>query len=207
MSADGDGRAASRVGRRLRSPYPLWLLLSLPAIYMAVAWWRGATFYGEVLHATGELATQLLIVTLAVTPLSLAFPAARWTRWLRARRRNFGVAAFSYSLLHAAVYLWRQDLARIVEDALEPAMWTGWLAVILLLALAMTSNDVAVRRLGQRWKRLHRVVYVAAVLTFAHWILSAFDPIPGWIHLGVLAALEAYRLWRTRINRAARSRA
>ena len=74
-----------------------------------------------------------------------------------------------------------------------------------MLALAVTSNDASARLLRRRWKLLHRGVYAAAVLTFAHWILSAFDPIPGAIHLAVLVALEAIRLWKTygyRVRRA-----
>lgn len=192
-------RPRTALGRVLSSPYVLWAALALPAVHTLYAYWRGATFYGEVVHSSGVLAARLLIVTMAITPLCLAFPRAGWTRWLKARRRYFGVAAFGYSALHAAVYVARQaDLAAIVDDALEAAMWTGWLAALVMLALAVTSNDASVRWLQARWKWLHRAVYVAAVLTFAHWILSAFDPVPGWLHLGVLAALEAYRLTRQR---------
>jgi len=72
---------------------------------------------------------------------------------------------------------------------------------IVMLALAVTSNDASVRWLRRRWQRLHRLVYIAAILTFAHWVLSAFEPVPGWIHLGVLAALEVYRLLRSRRRR------
>ncbi|MEX2458656.1 MAG: hypothetical protein WD770_06685, partial [Actinomycetota bacterium] len=61
---------------------------------------------------------------------------------------------------------------------------------LIMLALALTSNDASLRRLGHGWKILHRAVYVAALLSFAHWVLSAFNPTPGYIHLGVLAALE-----------------
>jgi sulfoxide reductase heme-binding subunit YedZ len=188
-------RPRSALGRIAGSPYLLWAILALPAAHTLFAYWRGTTFYGEVVHSSGLLAVRLLIVAMAVTPLSLAFPRAGWTRWLRAHRRHFGVAAFAYSLLHTAVYVQRQAWTAIFEDALTIAMWTGWFAFVVMLALAVTSNDASVRWLRGRWKWLHRAVYAAAILTFAHWILSAFDPIPGWIHLGVLAALEAYRIW------------
>ena len=94
----------------------------------------------------------------------------------------------------------------IVEDAAELALATGWVALVVMLTLAATSNDASVRLLGRRWKWVHRAVYAAAVLTFAHWILTAFDPLPGVAHLAVLAAIEAIRVWKTvRLNREARS--
>lgn len=192
----------SAVARFLGSRAFLWALLAAPAVWILVAWWRGSTFYGEVLHASGDIAAKLLIATMAVTPLALAFPRARWTRWLKPRRRYLGVATFGYSLLHTLVYLQRQPgLASILEDAKAASMWTGWIALIVMLALAVTSNDASIRWLRRRWQRLHRLVYIAAILTFAHWVLSAFDPVPGWIHLGVLAALEVYRLLRSRRRR------
>lgn len=194
--------------RRARDTFLQWLVwavLALPGLYFTYRYVQGATFYGEYLHATGELAARLLIVAMAITPLRLLFPNATWVRWLARRRRWIGVAAFGYSLLHAVAYLVRQaELARIAEDAAEAAMWTGWLALLVMLALAATSNDLSVRRLGRRWKWLHRTVYVAAVLTFAHWILAAFDPLAGAVHLGALAALEAIRLIQLQRLRAAR---
>ncbi len=182
----------------LNIPFVLWFLLSLPAVYWLYGYWQGTVFYGEMIQASGDLAAQLLIVTMAVTPLGLMFPNAVWVRWLKSRRRYLGVTAFGYSLLHMAVYLQRRpNLAFIIEDARQIAMWTGWLALLIMLVLAVTSNNISVRLLGGAWKRLHRVVYFVAVLTFVHWILTAFDPVPGIIHLSVLALLEAFRLWKT----------
>jgi sulfoxide reductase heme-binding subunit YedZ len=193
--------------RLLDSPYFAWLLLAVPAAWWLQAYWRETLFYGEFVHASGVLSTRLLILTLALTPLARLMPRAGWLKWLRRRRRYLGVAAFGYALLHAAVYLERQQsIDRILEDAMAAAMWTGWLALVVMLALAATSNDASVRRLGRRWPLLHRTVYVVAALTFAHWILSAFDPVPGYIHLGVLAGLETIRLVRPRAGDAAQSR-
>lgn len=200
MTAVGNRRTREHFLRWL-----VWTVLALPGLYLTYRYVRGTTFYGEYLHATGELGARLLMVAMAVTPLRLLFRNANWVRWLAQRRRWIGVAAFGYSLLHAIAYLVRQgDLARIAEDAAEAAMWTGWLALLVMLALAATSNDRSVRRMGRGWKWLHRTVYAAAVLTFAHWILAAFDPIPGAVHLGVLAALEAIRLVRLRRSGAVR---
>jgi sulfoxide reductase heme-binding subunit YedZ len=180
------------------------VLLALPGVYWTYGYWQGTRFYGEYLHATGELAAQLLIATLAVTPLRLMFPSTAAARWLLPRRRYLGVATFGYTLLHAGAYVMRQPVATIVEDAAEIAMWTGWLALILMMALAVTSNDASERLMKRGWKTLHRGVYAVAVLTYAHWVLSAFNPTPGYIHLCVLAALESFRVWRTWMNRRTR---
>lgn len=184
--------------RLVDSPWFLWLLLTLPGAATVVRYATGATFYGEVVHFTGQLSAQLLIVTMALTPLRLALPGRGWVRWLLLRRRYFGVAAFGYAALHTAVYLARTGiLGDILAEAAEPGLLTGWIALAIFTPLAITSNDASVRRLRSLWKRLHRWVYAAAVLTFAHWVLTAFDPAPGLMHLAVLAALEAYRLWKT----------
>jgi sulfoxide reductase heme-binding subunit YedZ len=194
----------------LESRFLFWGLLALPGIYYLQGYVRETLFYGEVVHASGVLAVRILLVTLALTPLGLLWPRAAWVRWLKRRRRYFGVAAFGYALLHALVYVERQpSWDRIIDDARASAMWTGWVALAVMLVLAATSNDRSVRQLGARWRRLHRTVYIAAALSFAHWILSAFNPDPGYYHLFVLAVLLALRMLlpslRRRFSGAARS--
>jgi sulfoxide reductase heme-binding subunit YedZ len=179
--------------RILDSRYLLWLLLTLPGVIVIGRYIGGQTFYGEIVHFTGVFATRLLIATMAVTPLRLIFPSARWAAWLMKRRRYLGVATFGYALLHTAIYLARKGPDALVE-AMEPGLLTGWLAFVMFAPLAITSNDVLVRKLGRAWKRLHRLVYAAAALTFAHWLLVAFDIVPGLVHLAVLAVLEGYRV-------------
>ena len=63
--------------------------------------------------------------------------------------------------------------------------WTIWL---------LRNRNYSVRKLGRRWNALHRLVYPAAILTFVHWVLVAFDPVSGLVHAGVLVALETYRV-------------
>lgn len=185
----------------LRSRYLLWILLALPAALMLNGYWRETLVYGEVVHASGETAARLLIVTMAATPLCLMFPGAPLPRWLLANRRYLGVASFAYALLHAVTYVERKgELDVIVDEAMDVGMATGWVATALMLLLAVTSNDASVRRLRRAWKRLHRWVYAAAVLTCLHWVLSAFDPTGAWIHFGVLALLESYRIWKVRFG-------
>jgi methionine sulfoxide reductase heme-binding subunit len=193
--------AQSRLASLRDSPALFCALLALPGAVMTYRYVEGATFYGEYLHATGELGARLLIAALAVTPLRSMFPAAGWTSWLARRRRYIGVAAFGYASLHAVAYVVRQPFATVTRDVAEIAMWTGWTALLVMLALAATSNDISVRLLRRRWKWLHRAAYAAAALTFAHWILSAFAPNSAALHLGVLATLEAIRVWKMRAAR------
>jgi sulfoxide reductase heme-binding subunit YedZ len=151
--------------------------------------------YGEVVSETGEWATRLLIATLAITPIRLIFRRGQWLVWLVRRRRDFGVATFCYAAGHLAVYVFRKaSVPLMIEEGSEPWLLAGWIAMIVFLALAATSNDISVRMLRKGWKRLHRFVYPAAALVFIHWVLSAFDPTTAYIHLAVLLALEATRI-------------
>jgi sulfoxide reductase heme-binding subunit YedZ len=185
----------SRVARALESYGLLAALLAVPWAWLALGYLTGRRFYGEIVHASGDWAIWCLMAALAVSPLRRLFPHQAWTAWLLPRRRYLGVAAFAYALLHAAVYVLRQrELPVILAEALEAGLLTGWLAFAIFVPLALTSNDGSVRRLGRGWKRLHRAVYAAAVLSFAHWILVAFDPTTAYVHLAVLAGLEAVRL-------------
>lgn len=179
--------------------YVLWLVLAVPFFWIGYRYATGGLFYGEVLHLSGEFAARLLILTLAVTPLGLLFPRARWTRWLASMRRYLGIGVFAYAALHTIVYLDRkQSLSLILDEARDFSMWTGWVALLIFLLLAATSNDRAVRLLRRGWKKLHRWIYAATLLTFLHWIFAAFDYLPGVIHLLVVAALESIRLLKSR---------
>ena len=194
--------ANTPLARFLNAPSFVWLVLALPGAVLTYRYASGASFYGEYLHATGELGVRLLILAMAVTPLKLVFAHAGWVAWLARRRRYVGVAAFGYSALHAAAYLERQaTFAAIVDDAAELGLMTGWISLVVMLALAVTSNDTSVRLLRTGWKWLHRTVYLGAALALVHWILTAFDPTAAYVHVGLLAALEMIRLvqsYRTR---------
>jgi sulfoxide reductase heme-binding subunit YedZ len=173
----------------------LWALLAAPAAWIVYAYATDALSYGEVIHVTGDTSVRLLIVTMAATPLRLMFPRAGWAMWLLRRRRDFGVATFGYALFHLVVYVIRKaGLDLILSEGLQPELLTGWLAFALFLPLAVTSNDASVRWLKRGWKRLHWLVYPAAALTFAHWLLEAFTLESALIHGGLLAGLEAIRL-------------
>jgi len=175
----------------------VWAVLFIPLLVWCWQYIAGDLYYGEFIHITGDWSARLLILTLAVTPLRNLFPKQRWTAWLIRQRRYFGVAVFAYVVPHLIAYLVKlADAARILSEGLEPGMLTGWIATLIFTALAFTSNNTSVRKLGKRWKVLHRFVYAAAVLTFLHWILLAFDPLQAYVHAGVLVVIVLLRFVR-----------
>ena len=175
----------------------LWIVLY--GVLLAQTWryLDGAIFYGEYLHWTGLQATHLLFIALLATPLRRLFTTARWTQWLVRYRRDVGVAVFAYAAAHTCAYLLREaDPAQIIADAMTAGILTGWLALLIFLPLALTSNDYSVRRLRRRWRTLHRLVYAGALLTLAHWVLTAFDPTIAYVYLAVLLVLLGARAGR-----------
>ena len=175
----------------------LWLVLTAPGLWIGWRWWATprAYGYGHAIQDSGDWAAWLLLATLAVTPLRLALGTRALTRWLLLHRRDLGVASFTYAAGHTVIYLAdKLSFASILEEASKPDLLTGWLALSLFAPLAATSNDAAVRALKRAWKRLHRLVYPAAALVFAHWALTAFDPTIAYAHIGILAAIEAARI-------------
>jgi sulfoxide reductase heme-binding subunit YedZ len=183
----------------LNSRYFIWALLALPSVIMIRGYLTETLYYGELMHASGEVSARLLIVTMAVTPLRLMLPNARWPLWLLEHRRYFGVATFAYALLHTLFYLQKSaEFSKILTESLEFEYWTGWLAFLIFSGLAATSNKRSVSILKAAWKKLHRWIYAAALLTFLHWIFVAFNFLPGVIHASVLAMLEAIRIWKPR---------
>lgn len=185
-----------------RSRPLLWLILALPGLWTLYRWAATPELYGygHAIGDSGKWAAWLLMATLAVTPLRLLFRRQGWTAWLVRRRRDLGVASFAYAAGHTVVYLVRKASPDIVLAELSaPYILAGWIALALFVPLAVTSNDIAVRTLKRSWKRLHRLVYPAAILTFLHWVLSAFDSATAWIHVAILATIELARIamqWR-----------
>lgn len=182
------------------SPYVLWLILSLPG---AGFLWQFATsadprIAHALLHPTGEFSARFLILAMLASPLVLLFRTARFPRWLRQNRRYFGVASFGYALLHTVFYLIdRGTLERVLDHVARFDIWTGWLAFLIFVPLAVTSADWALRALGPAWKALQRWTYPAAVLTLLHWaaLHDWGHPAAALVHFGPLALLEGYRLW------------
>lgn len=179
--------------------YASWLLLASPALVILWRYSSDTLSYGQVIHQSGNWSVALLALALAVTPLRRLFGNRAWTTWLQRLRRSIGVASFGYAALHTAAYLERKwGYGYIVDEAKDPGLLTGWIALVIFVALAATSNNLSVRRLRANWQRLHRLVYPAAALAFAHWILTAVEPMLAWCCLALLSAIVALRWWPAR---------
>lgn len=183
----------------LSSPYLVWALLCLPAIPMIqlLASDNPRAVHIAV-HPSGEFAARFMIIAMIATPLSMLLRGWRGPRWLVKNRRYFGVAAFCYALAHTVLYLIdKGTVSRIVGEIPRVYIWTGWIAMLIFIPLAVTSTDGWVRRLGPTWKWLQRWVYAAAVLTLVHWAsLHNWGSVaPALLHFGPLIALSVWRLW------------
>jgi sulfoxide reductase heme-binding subunit YedZ len=181
--------------------------LCLPALGTAWQIWQvvqgnntlGVNPIETIIRRTGEISIILLTLTLAVTPLR------RWlsVSQLLSVRRALGVATFMYATLHLASYsAWDQDfnLTEIVKDtAKRPFIFVGMAAWLLMLPLALTSWNAAIRYLGgKRWTMLHKAVYVVALLAPLHfWWMKAGkqDFSRPALYGGIMLVLLAWRAW------------
>ncbi len=161
----------------------------------------GANPVETVRRYTGYWTLRFVLITLAVTPLR------RLTGWhivIRVRRM-LGLFAFFYACLHFVSYIWLDQYFMwdaIIEDILDrPYITVGVASFLLLIPLAITSTNGMVRRLGgRRWQRLHRLVYVIAVLGVIHflWLVKS-DISEPVIYGAILALLLGFRLfWHLR---------
>jgi methionine sulfoxide reductase heme-binding subunit len=132
----------------------------------------GARPVTEAIHQTGNWAVRFLLLSLLVTPLR---SMARWPQ-LVGVRRMIGLAALGYAAIHAALYVvdQRYDLVKVASEImLRTYLTIGFIGLVGLIALGMTSTDAMVRRMGaERWNRLHAITYWIAVLALVHFILQ-----------------------------------
>jgi sulfoxide reductase heme-binding subunit YedZ len=182
------------------SPFKLgvFLLLFVPA---TLIFWRyasgalGAEPVEAALHQAGDWAIRLLLVSLAVTP---ARHLLQWPR-LAQVRRMVGVAAFAYAAAHLALYVTDEgfNLGKVASEiVLRLYLTLGFLAFLVLAAMALTSFDGMIRRLGaKRWKQLHRLVYGVGLVAVVHFFMQTkLDATEPWIIAGLLAWLLAVRV-------------
>jgi sulfoxide reductase heme-binding subunit YedZ len=190
----------------MRAKLPHWIAISLatlPAVALAAEFalsGPGANPIEEMTHLTGDWALRLLLLSLAVTP------ARRWFGWrqIAPLRRTLGLAGFGYACLHLSIWALLDhglDATEIIEDLSErPYVMAGMGSFSLLFTLAVTSTRSSMKRLGQRWIRLHRIVYAAAILAVLHhfWLTKA-DYRPAIVEGAILSLLLAARfVWRAR---------
>ncbi len=162
----------------------------------------GANPIEELLHELGRWGLKFLLLTLTITPLR------RWTgwTWLLRFRRMLGLFAFFYIVLHFITYAVLDqglDIAAIVEDIIErPYITLGMTGLLLLIPLAATSTKGMMRRLGRRWQKLHRLVYVIAVVGVWHFYWQVkLDTLDATIYALLLMVLLVTRVHYSRKSR------
>ncbi|PPB79703.1 sulfoxide reductase heme-binding subunit YedZ [Albidovulum inexpectatum] len=196
----GGANLVDRVNALARS-VPTWPIYLAGLIYPALLFWQaitgalGADPVKAMEHALGIWALRLIVLGLAITP------ARRLLRLnLMKFRRAIGLVAFWFVCLHFLTWavldmglLWGQIAADIAK---RPYVTAGIVGLLALIPLAATSTDSAIRRMGPvRWRRLHRLVHVAALAGAIHyvWLVKAW-PVEPFIYLGLILAFQAIRL-------------
>jgi len=181
------------------SPFKLAVFVGtlIPGIYVAIALatgTMGAKPIEAALHETGEWTVRFLLITLAITPLRRL---VEWRRVIHVRRM-LGVATFCYALIHFGLYVFDQNLVigKVASEiVLRFYLTIGFVALLGLAALAATSTDSAVRKLGKKWTLLHKAVYAIAFLGLIHqFIQSKLDVTEPTIMAGIYLLLMSYRL-------------
>tara|TARA_R110002012_G_scaffold155241_1_gene316120 strand:- start:524 stop:1120 length:597 start_codon:yes stop_codon:yes gene_type:complete len=177
---------------------PTWLvyilcLLPVPwLLYLAQTGGLGVEPIKELEHELGEIALQLLIVGLAVTPMR-RYVGVNLIKF----RRAFGLLAFTYVSLHLLVWLVLDVgiLSRIWADIIKrPYITIGMAGFLCLLPLALTSNNLSIRKLGPKWRKLHKLTYLAVLLGGVHyiWLVKGFQ-IEPFVYMAVIIGLLALR--------------
>lgn len=179
--------------------YAVGLMPGLYAFYLGIFGGLGADPVRAFEHLLGLWAFRFLCLGLAVTPLRDLLGIN-----LIAYRRALGLLAFYYVLAHFAVYLTLDRgliLSSIVGDILKrPYIMLGMAGLLMLIPLALTSNQWSIRRLGQRWNKLHKLIYPILLVAILHYALSlkVIDPEAAF-YIAVTIILLGYRLARPKI--------
>lgn len=165
----------ARINQYLSSRFakPLAFVLGLlPFVWLVMAAvfdWLGANPAEALERSSGDWTLRMLCVVLAITPLRTIAGLPSLARF----RRMAGLFVYFYAVLHLLAYSWFDmgfELADIAKDIVKrPFILVGFIAVLLLTPLALTSFNRAIKALGgKRWQMLHRLVYVVAVLAVVH---------------------------------------
>ena len=178
----------------------LFLLALLPLVRLVWLGFQdrlGANPIEFITRSTGDWTLYFLCITLAVTPLRRL---SGWN-WLVRLRRMLGLFVFFYACLHFTTFIWFDhffDLQAMWKDIVKrPFITVGFSAFVLLIPLAVTSTHAMVRRLGRHWQRLHRLIYVVAVLGILHfwWMRAGKHNFAQPILMGsIVALLLGFRL-------------
>lgn len=184
----------------------VFIVCLLPALHAVGDIYRitgdlGANPVENLQDRFGNWGLRFILITLAVTPFRLR---SGWN-WLARFRRMLGLFAFFYVLLHFLIWLMLDQgflLSAIAEDIVErPFITIGFAALLILIALTVTSTAGMRRRMGRSWQKLHNWVYVAAILGVWHyWWQVKLDASDPMVYAAVLAVLLIYRAWHRYVN-------
>lgn len=176
---------------------PVWRAAVFAAALLPPAYWAYQAASGALapdpgkalLDRLGQGGLVLLLLTLGLTPLQRA---TRWRGWA-AVRRQLGLWCFAYACAHLASYLLfvlGLEFSRLAAELRQrPYILVGALAWCTLLSLALTSNRFSMRRLGKRWKALHRLAYAALGLVLLHMLWVVRADLGRWLLYGAWALL------------------
>jgi sulfoxide reductase heme-binding subunit YedZ len=182
----------------------VFVLAALPFLRLVFAVYRedlGANPLEFITRNTGDWTLYFLCMTLSLTPLRKIL---QW-HWLIRLRRMLGLYSFFYASLHFLTFLWFDhffDLGDMWRDLVKrPFITVGFIAFVLLLPLAITSNNAMIKRLGgKQWQMLHRLIYVIVPLGVLHyfWMKAGknllLQPLLFAVLVSVLLGLRLY--WR-----------
>ena len=172
----------------------------IPICWLTYRAWTGdlsaARPINDAIHSTGNYAIWLIVLSLAVTPARRLFNAPK----LINMRRTLGVTAFCYVLLHLTLYVVQEkyDWLKVASEiVLRIYLTIGFVALIGLTALAATSTDGMIKRLGgARWNRLHKLIYPIVLLGGIHFLMQTkLDISESVMVVGFVFWLLGYRLW------------
>jgi methionine sulfoxide reductase heme-binding subunit len=180
---------------------PLKIAMLVAALVPSL--WIGSSFaagrlgplpFDAAISETGKWTIRFLLLSLLITPLQRV---GNWPRLIIVRRM-IGIAALAYGLLHLCLYVADQGfhLAHVFSEIAQRTYLTiGFVALAGLAVLGATSFDGVMRRMGRRWKQLHRIVYGLTVLAIAHFFLQTkIDATEATLMAGFFILLMAYRL-------------
>lgn len=169
----------------------------LPAVWLCYRIWSddlGPRPLTEVIHFVGDWVVRLLWITLAVTPTARLLKMPK----LLLARRTLGVATAAYAVTHILLYTADQKFDLLVvgsEIVLRIYLTIGFVALLGLIALMVTSTDAMIRRMGARWNQLHRLTYPIAILAAIHFLLQSKNDVwQPMLMVGFLLWLFGYRI-------------
>jgi len=182
----------------------LFVVLASPFIWLVTEVLSGNLIdpIEEITNPTGQWALRFLLLSLLITPLNKILPFS-----IVKFRRMIGVFSFFYACMHLGIFLIDQQfsLTFILEDVTKrPYIAIGFSAFLLLFLLAITSTNKMIRRLGRRWKQLHKFIYLIAILVILHfyWQVKSMADIEPLIYTIITLFLLSFRVeWKKWLKR------